>query len=238
MRLASLGLVSLGLACGPSPGETDAGAGQGTGPASVTTGTTGPGGTSASTQTTGEVDSSGTTSGGSSETGTSGCGPNPCGPCSPECTPIDACVDGRWQCDCDCPVDEGPPPPACPSLDEVLAEWTALGKEPATDCGFATLGDDVEEWLTVQSCIGEHLTTNATFFARWQTDDEDPYELAVAGRAGAVYETAWWELTGFGTLTQYTCDGAGVLDACLVVVGDMCVRCGRPSQPTILCDPK
>ena len=238
MRSVRFALVSVCLACGPSSGDADASGANESGPAGATTGTSGPGATSASIQSTAEGDSTGTGSAGSSEAGTTGCGPNPCGACQPGCTPVDACVDGQWQCDCDCPDDNGPPPPACPTLDEILSEWTAAGKDPATDCGFATLGDDMDAWLAIQSCIGEHLTTNATFFARWQMDDEDPFELAVAGRAGAEYETAWWEVTGFGTVTQYACDGAGVLDACLLVVGDMCVRCGRPSQPEILCDPK
>lgn len=40
------------------------------------------------------------------------CGPNPCGACAAPCTNAQACVNGVWQCGCDCP-DGGCGPSTC-----------------------------------------------------------------------------------------------------------------------------
>ena len=56
-----------------------------------------------------------------------GCGPNVCGACAPGCEALDSCVDGQWECDCQCetdgPVD--PEPTVCSERPIVAASHLA-----------------------------------------------------------------------------------------------------------------
>ncbi len=68
---------------------------------------------------------------GNSDSGTEGeeCGPSACGACEDGCTAADECVDGQWQCNCDCPSECGPSacgacPDGCTAADECVdGQW-------------------------------------------------------------------------------------------------------------------
>src|SRR5262245_23514374 len=52
-------------------------------------------------------DTGASASDGGSGTGNVGptCGPSTCGACPPTCIDAHQCIDGQWECDCDCTLD-------------------------------------------------------------------------------------------------------------------------------------
>ena len=53
---------------------------------------------------------------------------------------------------------------------------------------------------------------------------------------GALYELAWWEATGFYTVTRYACTAIATTPDCAVGEGQMCFECADAVQSAIVCD--
>ena len=163
--------------------------------------------------------------------GETGCEGGECEPCGPNCVDESECVDGEWMCNCVC--DD---PGECPMAPH--EDFANQGKSVPVDCGSVTPLDDLEVWQALQDCVLWQVDAGGSFFADYTTGDE-PSWIGVAGADGVVYATAYWELSGFGTLMRRDCETIELFAPdCEVVQGATCLACFNPGEDQILCDPK
>jgi hypothetical protein len=240
-----LGFVALACACGPQvdvddasgPDESSSGDAT-TSMASSSNVTTSDATSSTSTSTSAgtsmgtSASSEGTTIDPSDSIGETGCDGGTCEPCGPGCVDESECIDGEWMCNCIC----DDPPEVCPMAPH--EDFANQGKSVPVDCGSVTPADDVEVWQALQDCVLWQVDAGGSFFADYTTGDE-PSWIAVAGADGVAYETAYWELTGFGTITQRSCATIELFAPdCEVVQGATCLACYEPGVDEVICDPK
>ena len=131
------------------------------------------------------------------------------------------------------------PPPVCdfPStVDDVFAE----SKEPPIDCGSLTLNDDLPAWEAARMCARDAALDQAAYKLVWQHDDgsglRDSAFASLLAETYAVYRFDDDAAVGTTTITVRSCTGIGAPDDCTIAVGEPCMDCLEPSEPSELCD--
>lgn len=232
LAYATAALLVPAAACKDDPPPQTDGTGSSSGGGTSSGGSTDPGATSNVTTappvTTADPDD--TTFG-------AGCGPDPCPEmCGPDCPHTATCLASVWMCECECPstgtTGGGDP---CDVLEAELDAWVEPSKSPAVDCGSPGPDDDVFAWQTVHDCsiiqaMGSGLRASWTL-----ADGADPIQYGVGGRAGEVYELAWFERSSAG-LVQHSCTAITTTPDCTVDVGSPCLTCEGQTEVAVLCE--
>jgi hypothetical protein len=122
------------------------------------------------------------------------------------------------------------------AVDEALVDSPV---EPI-DCGFVGLDDDVAAWEAARQCARDAALDQTTYKVLWQWQDgatvRDAAIAAIIGEVFATYKFDDDAAVGTTSIIVTTCSGTGTEDPCMVAVGEICLDCLDPSEPTELCD--
>ncbi|HET6583573.1 MAG TPA: hypothetical protein VFG69_08995, partial [Nannocystaceae bacterium] len=122
------------------------------------------------------------------------------------------------------------------AVDEALADSPV----PATDCGAVGLDDDLAAWEAARQCARDAALDQTSYEVSWQWQDgamvRDAAIAAVIGEVFATYRFDDDAAMSTSSITVTTCTGIGVENECEVGVGQMCLDCLDPGDPTELCD--
>lgn len=123
-----------------------------------------------------------------------------------------------------------------PAVDDAIATSPV---EP-TDCGFVGLDDDIAAWQAARQCAREAALDQTTYKLLWQWQDGDTVrDSAVAAVIGDTFATYRFDddaAVGTTSILVTTCTGIGTEDPCMVAVGEICIDCLDPGEPSELCD--
>jgi hypothetical protein len=167
---------------------------------------------------------------------TQGCGFIPCPECPDTCDEIDECVDGSLRCDCQCENE-------C-DIAEVAADYAAMSKVAAIDCGNLETGDPTEEWAAAQQCVLQAAAVSSAFIVIADTEslDSNPRQ-ALVGVVGFAYEkTRFSKDTGgsqppYGPVFRRPCQVIEATKDCTPGDDNLCLSCSPFVDSTIACEP-